>query len=265
MSARTRRALASLPERAASRAASFLRTILTGTAAALFLGSCYPQGFNSVGELDTVLTWQDKGRDYSELRTYDVPAQVIDLCEVDFENLPPIGQGGPAGEGGSAGGHGISDCYEAEHKFDAVILDAIHENMTALGYKRARVADGDSPDVVVVVGIVASTTWLVAQSYPMWWYYGGGYYGYWGGYYGWSSYYPWTTAVEYPTGTVVLDMLVVKEADSENRRIPSAWIAAARGLGSLTTSSANQKARVRATIDQAFAQSPYLNLKSETP
>lgn len=229
----------------------FLATILCLTG----FSGCYPEGFDYVEELDTVLTWRSPGYDYSGHRTYDVPDEVVDLCSVDFDDLPPSAEGG-GGAGGASG-----ECEEGEHRFDDVILDSVVRNMEELGYERARLSDGETPDVVILAGQVASSTWFAYYAYPWWWYYGG----YWGPYGygpGWSTYYPGVpVAFEVPSGTIMLEMIALAEADDDQKKLPSIWVGTVHGLAPSTSSRSSIANRIEASIDQAFEQSPYLSVE----
>jgi hypothetical protein len=101
----------------------------------------------------------------------------------------------------------------------------------------------------------------VIYSYPGygWWggWYGGWYPGYGGCYYcGYPSY----GSASYQTGTVVLEMYDLTKV-SPGGAIPSdydmSWVAALKGL--LGTNQATTTSRVVSGIQQAFAQSPYLD------
>lgn len=242
------------------------RSIVTRAArsAPLALGlsalSCYPVGFDSASELDTVLTWKNPDGISQKFRTYAIPDAAIDLCTTSTGDVPPFGPGGAGSVGGAAGE--FEDCEEADHRFDETIIETVRANMEALGFEEVPLEEGASPDVIVIPGIVASQIWFVYSSYPWWWYYG--YDWYWGGYGpGWATAYPSITAIPYPTGTIVLDMLAVAEEDEDAKEVPSAWVGTIHGLIAPGTSSTDIRARIQANINQAFEQSPYL--KREGP
>lgn len=214
---------------------------------------CYPLGFDSASELDTVLTWQNPETDFSRFRTYAIPDEVVDLCADEDGDLPGLGGAGTAG----GPPLDIDDCEEADHRYDETIIAAVRANMAALGFEEVPLEDGEEPDVIVMPGIVASRVWFVYSSYPWWWYYG--YDWYWGGYGpGWYTAYPQVTAVAYPMGTIVLDMLAIAEENEETKEVPSAWVGTIHGLIAPGTSPSSVRGRIEANIDQAFEQSPYL-------
>jgi len=209
--------------------------------APLAVGACYPEPLTT-GEMDVVVTVKDADRNYSKLKTYALPDQVFDLCEI----AQAIGEGGAAG---SANDDDDDDdaCEDVNHRFDDEVLETIADNLEDLGYTPA--SDPENADVVVLPGVTAQDNWYVYYPYCDYYY---GYY-----WYPYCWYYPWSaTAVNYPVGSLVLYMLAPKEADDVARKMPIAWVGVVRGL--LGSSSDSNAERVQAGIDQAFAQSRYL-------
>ena len=153
----------------------------------------------------------------------------------------------------------VVDCEEVTHAYDQQILEAIRRNMDALGYEELERSSSDPPDVLLEVGSIAANNWVAYTTYPWWGYY----YGWWGGYYGWYLYYPYypaTTVVNYPTGTIFMQLVSVKDADPVNERLPVAWTGVVRGITDY--SDVNPVTRINTLIDQAFTQSPYLKVGS---
>lgn len=204
------------------------------------LGACYPEPLTT-GEMDVVITVKDSGRNYSKLKTYALPDQVFDLCEV----AASIGEGGAAGTANDDD-DGDDDCEDVSHRYDDEVLATVADNLEELGFVAAR--NPEDADVVVFPGITAQDNWYVYYPYCDYWY------SYW---YPYCWYYPWTpTAVNYPVGTLVLYMLAASEADEVAMKIPVVWVGVVRGL--LSSSADTNADRVEAGIDQAFAQSRYL-------
>jgi hypothetical protein len=252
------------PKRAKESAVNVKRPFVTAFCAmgALSLVACYPLTFDDAADLDMVVTRKAEHYDYSKNRTYDLPKTVIDICGV--EDIP-IGEGGAGGQG-SADLDEIIDCEESAHLFDDEILEAVERNLEALGYVKATGASGDPPpDVIVSVGTIQANNYVAYVSYPWWGYYPSYYYYYyywWSYYYGWWGYYPYyptTTVVNYPTGTVLMQMLSTSDADEVNERVPVVWTGAVRGLLE-SSDEVTASARINGGIDQAFAQSPYLKV-----
>jgi len=234
-----------------------LRSTILTTATACLL-ACHPATINDASETDTVVTRKAESYDYSGNRTYDIPDSIADLCEVDSGRLP-IGEAGASGnDRPERPDAGSLDCNEITHKFDEAVLKEIRSNFEKLGYVRIHTDADNKPDVAVLVGAISSNNWVAYTYYP--WYY----YGYWWPYYppGWGVYYPYypvTSVVNYPTGTLMIDLVSVKDADPEAERTPVIWTASIAGL--LAQGDTDTVTRVNQTIDQAFAQSQYLKVK----
>ncbi len=207
-------------------------------AMALALNSCgLDSGFNSVADFDVVVTIYDDEADFGALQTYAMPDSVAHLEFI---------------EGRSGDGARVTRTY------DQAILDEVAGNLEAAGYVREDDPETNGADFVVLVS-VTSTDWLLWSSYG-WYDYWGWYPGwdYWGGYpgygYGYPPCYGCATVNEFSTGSVIIDMLDVANADEEI--MPIIWTAGINGLLEGTTSSIER--RIVDNIEQAFEQSPYL-------
>jgi hypothetical protein len=202
----------------------FLLMMMTAS----LLWGCYPQGPEYVEDLDVVYTSYDKDYDFkANGGTYSMPDQIVVDAEKDNN------------------GNWVPE-YMAQPAAD-VILNAIEEKMDANGW--TRVDPGlEQPDVVVMPAAIKSTTYFYSYWYD-WWY--GGYWGGWyGGYWGW--YYPPTyTVSSYTTGSLIIVM-----ADPSNPLPSTSWVAVGNGL----YTGYYDADRVIGAINQAFAQSPYLNI-----
>ena len=212
--------------------------------APLAIGACYPEPLTT-GEMDVVITVKDSGRNYSALKTYALPDQVFDLCEV-AANLGEGGAAGSASDGDGDDDDADDGCKDVSHRYDDEVLATIAENLEDLGFVEAQ--NPEDADVVVFPGITAQDNWYVYYPYCDYWY------SYW---YPYCWYYPWTpTAVNYPVGTLVLYMLAASEADDVALKMPVVWLGVVRGI--LSSSSDTNAERVEAGVNQAFAQSRYL-------
>lgn len=222
----------------------------TLVAAAFSLVACHPAGIDDSSETDTVVTRKAKDYDYSQNRTYDLPDTIADLCNVDPDKLPQ-----PKGDAGSTSRPDL-DCNEITHRYDDAILNELRRNLEALGYVHVDRDAGETPDVALLVGALSSNNWVAYSYYPWDWYYP-----YYPPYYGWGIYYPYypaTTVVNYPTGSLMLDLVSLKNADAAQQRVPTIWSGAISGL--LAQGDVDTATRINTTIDQAFAQSPYLKV-----
>ena len=233
-----------------------LRSTILAAAAACLL-ACHPATINDSSETDMVVTRKAESYDYSRNRTYDIPDSIADLCNVDPGNLP-------AGEAGANGGGdrpgrpdaGSLDCNEITHRFDEAVLKEISKNLEALGYVRVHKSETVTPDVAMLVGALSSNNWVAYTYYPWSYYY------YWWPYYpGWGIYYPYyptTSIVNYPTGSLMMELVSLNDADPDTQRTPVIWTGVVTGL--LVQGDVDPASRINQTIDQAFAQSAYLKV-----
>ncbi|MBT1699520.1 DUF4136 domain-containing protein [Fulvivirgaceae bacterium PWU4] len=191
------------------------------------LAGCYPDGPDYVEDIDVVYTVYDQAYDFKTQKTFAMPDKIAVSVEVTSEDtlieyMNPI--------------------------YATPILQAIQRNMENYGWSRVNV--DQNPDIVLTPAGLSTTTYFYSYWYD-WWY---------GGYWGWYGWYypPYYTVSSYTTGTL---LMVVADPNQANQspinRSPALWIAAANGL--LTYS--YDLSRVSEGIDQAFTQSPYLNLK----
>ena len=132
------------------------------------------------------------------------------------------------------------------------LVNAVKTNMDARGYTRV-LSNHANPDLGLGLTVIKDLNLGVV--YPGWWW------GYWGGCYwgycGYPPYYPWYGGgfvYTVPTGTLVLDMIDLKNANtSEKLTVPWGSVMSG-GLGN----TANDIQLGVDAINQAFTQSPYL-------
>jgi hypothetical protein len=128
-----------------------------------------------------------------------------------------------------------------DEPYNSQILQKIEENMSQLGWNR--VDDAADADVVLLPAVWSNTTIYYWYDYWCW-------YNPW--YCGWGWGYPAVTS--YTTGTLVMTLVANGPEYIEPTIV---WTAAANGVAS----GAFNLNRVTKAIDQAFEQSPYLNLQ----
>ncbi|MFV0607082.1 MAG: DUF4136 domain-containing protein [Niabella sp.] len=147
-----------------------------------------------------------------------------------------------------------------------LIRTKIRNNLSGRGYTEVD-EHTDTPDLLVSLGILNSTTIGAFDSYCDW--YDNGYY--WGWYpdwdweldWGWGYYPCWGgTLFSYTFGSLVIDVADVKETSltgcesmSSSCRLNIAWSAFIRGL--LTDNGQSLNTRITTAIDQSFTQSDY--------
>ncbi len=206
------------------------RCILLLGAAATGAG-CYPTGFDTISESDVVATFQQVPETvYQRNRTFVMTSTVFDL--VDITDL---------------------DCRagddELDDRFDPTILDRVRQNMLANNYVEELQPELNPPDVGVFVGKVVCDNWSV------YWYPGWG--GWWGGFP--PIYYPVPVPTNYRTGTILFPIIEIGDREPDDI-VNVLWHSVVDGL--VSSSAANNETRIVDNIDQAFEQSPYLELQS---
>jgi hypothetical protein len=155
----------------------------------------------------------------------------------------------------------ISDtvAYISTNPNDSILTDntakqlvaQIRKNMEARGY--TYVSRGAKPDLGINTIAVKDVT--VGVVYPGYWW---GYPGYWDPWdWGWyyPYYYPWATTYAVTTGSVIAEIIDVKNAQA-NQKLDVTWTMNLNGA--LGSSASTNLQRALDGIDQAFRQSPYL-------
>jgi hypothetical protein len=217
-------------------------SVLPASAAALLLFvSCYPGEVTSIAQIDVVITTHDDTVSFASFTTYDLYDEVV---HIDFDTLNP------------------SDSL-LDRSNDALILAEVRAGIEALGYVEEMNPGTTPPDVVLLVGAIAVEK-DAYFSYGWWPYYGG--YPYWGGCcygpgYGWGYPSGGVGKVTYDVGTLVITMLDPdrpSDPSDEDMTAPVLWLAAINGI--LSGSTAGQAVRITNLIDQAYDQSPYLDI-----
>ena len=213
--------------------------------------SCYPDDEVPVEDLDTTSTFY-KPADFNPApETVSILWDVVQIKSEDGDNDIP---------------------YDGE--VDEEILNTTLDNLVALyGVENVIIISEDAnpsptpsnPNVQIItsddsipnldsvfLASILLRTNIVATVYPG--------YPWWGG---WWCYYCWYPPVvdfdQYDVGTVVLDLIDLRQIENgdETDEIESSWVAAMRGL--LTSSNSFNAERVVSGINQAFNQSQYLN------
>lgn len=134
------------------------------------------------------------------------------------------------------------------------IVNTIKSNMEARGY--TFVPKWMKPDLGINTLAVKDVD--VGVVYPGWWW---GYPGYWDPWYwGWyyPYYYPWTVAYSVTTGSVIGEIIDLKNVDAD-QKLQVVWTMSLNGA--LGSSGANNLQRAIDGINQAYTQSPYLTTK----
>jgi len=183
------------------------------------LWGCYPGGADYVDQLDIVLSNYSKDNNFTKMKTYAMSDSIVKVTDDQL----------------------LTQFIKQSNA--ALITSRIRQNMAAYGW--TEVDESQSPDVVILNAAMETT--YISYYYSYW-----GWYGYYGGWY--YPYYPpyYTT---YTTGTLLVQMLDVKNLGPEVQGT-MVWTGLINGL--MTGSSASFSTRVNTSIDQLFAQSAYL-------
>ncbi len=137
------------------------------------------------------------------------------------------------------------------------VLKTFQQNMDARGY--TRVADKADADLGVQVSYVQDVSYFADYyDYPYWWW-GYPYYWYpyyWGDWGGW--YYPYTIVYSYEVGSILGELVDLKNSPKggSDAKLTVLWTSYEGGLLSGSTSIDTNLATT--AINQAFAQSPYI-------
>lgn len=128
------------------------------------------------------------------------------------------------------------------------LIATVKTNMASRGY--TLVARGAKPDLGMAFTAIKDLN--VGVAYPGWWW------GYWGCYWGYCyypPYYPWTGYVyTIPTGTLVLDLIDLKNVDANKKLVVTWGSVMSGGLGNTN----NDIQLGIEGINQSFQQSDYL-------
>jgi hypothetical protein len=200
--------------------------MITVTLGALVMAACYPGDINSVTELDIVVTQFDSTHVWVTSSTFFLRDTVYHIEDTaDASNNIPLSRA-----------------------HDSVIIAETRSGMVGYGY--VETTDSLAANYIVAVSAAAFKVTTVNVWYP--WYpccYGG-----------WGWYYPPVASVSsYESGTLYIDQFDIQNADSVNQVIPVPWLGRMNGV--LGTSASTTQSRLINGIRQAYAQSPYLNVK----
>ncbi|MBN9299483.1 MAG: DUF4136 domain-containing protein [Filimonas sp.] len=203
------------------------RNVLFVMLFALSLGACRKEpDFSQLSSNFVVVTSKDPAATFSQYKTYYISDTVgyISTSSTDTILVGPSAQ---------------------------ALVKAVKDNMTARGYQF--VPKNANPDLGINLGVVKNVNAGVV--YPGWWW---GYPGWWDPWYwGWfyPYYYPYTVTYVVTTGTVISDLIDLKNV-AASKQLKVLWSAVSGGaVGSDVNT--NLQRGINA-INQSFTQSPYI-------
>jgi len=211
-----------------SRSGSILVLGVIAVLSAFYVWSCYPDaGLSSLGDYDLIITQHDPDKNFSQLETYIIADSIEHIVMEGDED-------------------------DISREYDEQILARVIKNMNDLNYRQVTIETAvDTPDIGIKV-YATSTKWQGWSYYPGW---GGGWWGYPPG---WGPWYPpgYMVPYEFTTGSVIIDMIELKEYLPDEKVAPTIWGGGINGL--LNDTKTNVVYRLDRDIDQCFKQSPYL-------
>jgi hypothetical protein len=208
---------------------TLIRHLCALGAAALLAAACEGNVLTQQS-LGAVVTVVDSGPALQSARTFVLPDTVITLTQMGTPISAPLAR--------------------------QIVAD-VRTHFTSLGWVEILMGEPAlRPDVVVVVA--ASTRIQTGILYTDW-YSAWGFLPYWGT--GVDPSWAWgmpagAVPYAYQAGTLLVTMLDVRTPRDDTKTIPMLWAAGLDGV----VGDASTVARIHAGIDQAFAQSPYLQL-----
>lgn len=216
-----------------ARALVALGFVAAAVATPILFGACTPGDQITASESDVVITAYDNQFNFGVLNTFTVLDTIVEL--------------GDSTKGGD----------QIDHSDDQEILGWIQQGFEKAGYTWVDPSTVDSlnvPDFIIQVGVTTQDFYSVYSYWPGYPAYGWCWYC-WGG---WYPYYPSTgVSYAYTTGTLITVMTNPhKDPDQANQVVSSPWQGAINGV--INDSGSSITSRLQSSINQMFAQSPYL-------
>ena len=209
-----------------------MKKILFFSALALMVAACHKEPYPQDGDMEyLVYTAPSKDVTFADFQTFDIADSVLVI------------------------GQSEKPQYSASDNALALIQQ-FRINMEKLGY----VYTPSNPDAdlgMQLTYIVKTERFVHYYNDPYWWLDYPGYWpsGYWGNWTGW--YYPYPVSYTYATNALITDMVDLTGEEKEGNKLEIVWSCYIGGPAG--TSIANDVNRMKASIDQAFVQSPYLS------
>ena len=184
--------------------------------AILTLGGCYPQGATYIDELDMTVTIKNEEINYDNLQTFYIHDTVALIKNNSKDE--------------------ILDDDDAQF-----LVSEFRTRMLELGWTEITTPQTDTPDVAILMTVLENVTTNIVGGGWGWGGWGG--WGWWGypccGYYpGYPGYCCYTSIYQYTTGSLIIEMLDVKNGEQDGDRVafPVAWHGGLNGYAEGSTS-----------------------------
>lgn len=208
-----------------------MKKILLFSAAVILLAACHKEPYPQDSD-NEYLVYTSPGKDvnFSQYKTFDIA-----------DSLLIIGQGDKP--------------VYSQTQSALALIQAYRTNMEKLGY----IYTPSNPDAdlgIQVTYIIKTEKYVQYYDNPYWWLDYPGYWpaGYWGSWHGF--YYPRPVVYTYTTNALLADIVNLTSEMSEDKPLEVLWTSYIGGPAG--SSYQNDVERMKAAIDQAFVQSPYL-------
>lgn len=208
-----------------------MKKILLFSAAVILLAACHKEPYPQDSD-NEYLVYTSPGKDvnFSQYKTFDIA-----------DSLLVIGQGDKP--------------VYSQTQSALALIQAYRTNMEKLGY----IYTPSNPDAdlgIQVTYIIKTEKYVQYYDNPYWWLDYPGYWpaGYWGSWHGF--YYPRPVVYTYTTNALLADIVNLTSEMSVDKPLEVLWTSYIGGPAG--SSYQNDVERMKAAIDQAFVQSPYL-------
>ncbi len=208
-----------------------MKKILFFSALALLAVACHKEPSPQDGDNEyLVYTSPSKNVNFAQFQTFDLADSLLIIGQID----KPV----------------YSQSNEA-----LALIQAVRTNMEKLGYIYTP-ANPDADLGIQMTYVIKTEKYVQYYNDPYWWldypgYWPSGYWGNWTGFY-----YPYPVTYTYTTNALITDMVNLTNEVQEGEALEVVWTSYIGGpAGSSVQSDVN---RMKTSIDQAFAQSPYL-------
>ena len=209
-----------------------MKKILLFSAAVILLAACHKEPYPQDSD-NEYLVYTSPGKDvnFSQYKTFDIA-----------DSLLVIGQGDKP--------------VYSQTQSALALIQAYRTNMEKLGY----IYTPSNPDAdlgIQVTYIIKTERFVKYYNDPYWWldypgYWPSGYWGNWTGFY-----YPYPVSYTYTTNALLIDMVDLTGDEKEGTPLEVVWTSYIGGPAGYSVQ--YDVNRMKASIDQAFVQSPYLS------